>query len=420
MRGGAPMGIPATLKETRVAGPNRRKAPLNVVAPLFAVLAAVFPGVARVEPVHGFETGRHKGVPYSPCQAMPGDACRRPCRARARFRNGTPQGRPLQPAPGHARRRLSSPVSSPCTVSKRDATRASPTARARPCPATLVVARVEPVHGFETGRPRQAMPDVERDLVGRCCRRPCRARARFRNGTPQGRPLPARAEAMPGDACRRPCRACARFRNGTPAPGHARCRTGPCRGDACRRPCRARARFRNGTPQGRPLQPVPGHARRRLSSPVSQSCTPLGRDGTSPSPTARAKACPATPGAARAEPVHDFKTGRPRQAMPDVEQDLVGATLVVARVELAHDSETGHPRQAMPDVERDLVGATLVVARVEPVHGFETGRHKGVPYSPRAGGSSVNSLTAPPGARISSSVRVCCGTRVRKPRSAPR
>ncbi len=57
--------------------------------------------------------------------------------------------------------------------------------------------------------------------------------------------------------------------------------------------------------------------------------------------------------------------------------------LVVARAELAHDSETGHPRQAMPDVERDLVGATLVVARVEAVHGFETGRDEGVPYSPR-------------------------------------
>ena len=56
-----------------------------------------------------------------------GDAGRRPCRARARFRNGTPQGRPLQPAPGHARRRLSSPVPSLRTIPKRDA-------RATPCP----------------------------------------------------------------------------------------------------------------------------------------------------------------------------------------------------------------------------------------------------------------------------------------------
>ena len=70
---------------------------------------------------------------------------------------------------GHGTRRGDAgrqPVSSSCTISKRDATRASPTARARPCSATLVVARVELVHDFETGRPRHAMPDVERDLVG--------------------------------------------------------------------------------------------------------------------------------------------------------------------------------------------------------------------------------------------------------------
>ena len=50
-----------------------------------------------------------------------GDAGRRPCRAPARSPNGTPQGRPLRPAPGHAPRCLSSPMPSLRTIPKRDA-----------------------------------------------------------------------------------------------------------------------------------------------------------------------------------------------------------------------------------------------------------------------------------------------------------
>ena len=103
-------------------------------------------GVARVEPVHDFETGRHKGVPYGPRRdhaCVPGTGHEfgptyllllraRPRGTRAGGGRHSPVGATLvvarQACAAVARARCSL-----CVKSKRDATRASPTGKAAPC-----------------------------------------------------------------------------------------------------------------------------------------------------------------------------------------------------------------------------------------------------------------------------------------------
>ena len=201
------------------------------------------PTPARGGFVHDVETGRHKGVPYT-----------RPRWFRARCRDGTPQGRPLHP-----------PAAVSCTMSRRDATRASPTP-----------ARGGFVHDVETGR-HKGVPYT----------RPRWFRARCRDGTPQGRPLHPPAVVSCTMSRRDATRA-----SPTPARGgfvHD-VETGRHKGVPYTRPRWFRARCRDGTPQGRPLHP-----------PAAVSCTMSRRDATRASPTP-----------ARGGFVHESETGRRR------------------------------------------------------------------------------------------------------------
>ena len=173
--------------------------------------------VARADVVHAFETGRHKGVPYTVTD-LSGRPSWSPVRRHARIRDGTPQGCPLH----------------------RDGS----------VGATLVVARADVMHAFETGH-HKGVPYTVTDLSGDPRGRPPRRHARIRDGTPQGCPL-----HRDGSVDRRPSwspalTSCTHSRRdatrASPTPSRI------CRGDPRGRPPWRRARIRDGTPQGRPL-----------------------------------------------------------------------------------------------------------------------------------------------------------------------
>ena len=186
---GDPRGRPPC-RHARIRDGTPQGRPLHRHGSVGATLVVARPGV-----VHAFETGRHKGVPYTVTDLLTGDPRGRPPWRRARIRDGTPQGRPLH-RHGSVRRPSWSPAPASCTHSRRDTTRVSPTpsricrgdpcgrppwrhARIRDgtpqgCPlhrhgfvgATLVVARLGVMHAFKTGH-HKGVPYTVTDLYRR-------------------------------------------------------------------------------------------------------------------------------------------------------------------------------------------------------------------------------------------------------------